>query len=72
MNSIFMVVGLGLNIFASIFLFFGSKGIDWNKQTWDGKSKEEIKFNKRQKCSAKTGFILLFFGFLLQLISIFV
>jgi uncharacterized membrane protein len=65
-----VVAGLILNLIATVLLFLGSKETPWGVQTWDGESEGEKSFRRRRKLMTWAGFILLFIGFLLQLIGV--
>ncbi|MFH0797605.1 MAG: hypothetical protein V2A65_11250 [Candidatus Omnitrophota bacterium] len=64
-------IGLFCALTATVLLYFGSQGVPWKNQTWDGNSKNEKKHCESRKNMSKTGFILLGIGFLLQLIGLF-
>lgn len=70
MSKIYGIVGLILNLVATIFLCLGSRHLPWDKQSIGGKTEEELKFFKEREKESRIGFALLFFGFLLQLVSI--
>ncbi|MEW6387899.1 MAG: hypothetical protein AB1491_10335 [Thermodesulfobacteriota bacterium] len=64
-----IITGLVCNLIATGFLFFGSKAVPWDIQTIGGESEEEKKFKRNRQRFATNGFVLLFVGFLLQLIG---
>ena len=63
------ILGLILNLIATILLFLGSKAVPWDMQTLRGESEEEIEFIRNRDYRAKIGFFLLFIGFFLQLLD---
>jgi len=69
-NMTWVIVGLVLNLIATILLFLGSKETPWEVQTWKGESEPEKAFRKKRSWATRTGFFSLFFGFLLQLIGV--
>lgn len=70
MDKSLMILGLILTLIATVFLYLGSRHLPWGVRTWNGKSKKENTFVEARHKDTKVGFILLFFGFLLQLISV--
>jgi hypothetical protein len=64
-----IVAGLILNLLAAIFLYDGSRGRPWEIQTWGGESEAELEFSRKRRRYSNIGFLLLFLGFLLQLIG---
>lgn len=66
----FIIVGLILTLVATVFLFLGSKHPPWNMQSIGGKTDKELTFFKQRKNYTSIGFVLLFLGFLLQLIGV--
>jgi hypothetical protein len=64
-----IVAGLIMNLLAAIFLYDGSKVIPWEIRTWKGESEAELDFSCKRRRNSNIGFLLLFFGFFLQLIG---
>jgi hypothetical protein len=64
-----IVAGLTMNLLAAIFLYDGSKGIPWEIRSWKGESEAELAFSRKRRRNSNIGFLLLFIGFLLQLIG---
>lgn len=64
------ILGLILTLTATIFLFLGSQHRSWRLQTWNGESEAEKTVTKKKQAQTNIGFLLLFFGFLSQLIGI--
>ena len=65
-----IIVGLVLNLIATILLFLGSRETPWGIQTWKGESEQEKSFRKKTIWAARIGFFFLFLGFLFQLIGV--
>ena len=70
MVKIIISVGLILTLIATIFLFLGSQHKSWGMQTWSGESEAEKAFTRKKQTQTNIGFLLLFLGFLAQLIGI--
>jgi len=68
-SRFFIFLGLILNLFAAISLYYGSRETPWDIQTWSGESDKEKSFKSNRKLITSIGFIILFLGFLLQLIE---
>lgn len=66
------ILGLILTLIATIFLFLGSQHRPWGMQTWSGETEAEKTFTRKKQAQTNIGFLLLFFGFLAQLIGIIV
>jgi len=64
------ILGLILTLIATIFLFLGSQHKSWVMQTWSGESDAEKAFTIKKQAQTNIGFLLLFLGFLSQLIGI--
>jgi hypothetical protein len=64
-----IVAGLILNLLSAIFLYDGSRARPWEIQTWKGESEAELDFLLKRRRNSNIGFLLLFIGFLLQLIG---
>jgi uncharacterized membrane protein len=64
------ILGLILTLIATIFLFLGSQHKSWGMQTWSGESDAEKAFTRKKQAQTNIGFLLLFLGFLSQLIGI--
>jgi hypothetical protein len=69
MTKILMMTGLVMNLIATIFIYLGSKHLPWDKQSIGGKTDKEKTFYEVRGRQIKTGLLLLFLGFLFQLIS---
>ncbi len=69
MAKFFVMIGLIINLLATIFLYLGSKHLPWDMQSIGGKTDKEKAFHEIRGRQIKTGLILLFLGFLFQLIG---
>lgn len=70
MGKTLIVVGLVFTLVATVFLYLGSKHLPWKMQSWKGETEKENRFFKTRNKDTTIGFILLFCGFLLQLIGV--
>jgi len=64
-----IIIGLILTMCATILLYLGSRDLPWELQTFEGASKLERSFYEARSREMMAGFILLFSGFLFQLIG---
>jgi hypothetical protein len=62
------VIGLTALALSAIFLWLGSAEMPWAMQTWKGESEPERAFRRRRSRYARTGFLLLASGYVLQLL----
>jgi hypothetical protein len=69
-SMIWVIVGLVLNLIATVFLFLGSKETPWGMQTWKGESEPEKAFREKRSWATRMGFFFLFVGFSFQLIGV--
>ena len=70
MVKIIIAIGLILTLVATIFLFLGSQHKPWEIQTIGGMSEKEKAFTIKKQTQTNIGFLLLFLGFLSQLIGV--
>ena len=68
--QIFTIIGLVSTLVATVFLYYGSKHLPWNMQTMKGHSEKEKDFYKKRQTDLTIDFVLLFAGFLLQLVAV--
>lgn len=70
MSKSLIIIGLILSLVATVFLFLGSRHLPWDMQSIGGGTDKEIAFYISRQREVAVGFVLLFFGFLLQLIGV--
>ena len=68
MKSTLPLVGLSLQIPGVILLYFAAIQMPWSMRTWNGESKEEKAFRRKQLTTGITGLILVLIGYIFILI----
>jgi len=63
-----LLIGLCLQIPGIILLYFAAIQMSWSIQTWNGESKKEKEFRRKQLILGKTGLILVLIGYIFILI----
>ena len=70
MIKILTMVGLVMNLVATVFIYLGSKHLPWGMQSFKGETPQEKAFFALSARQTNIGLLLLFLGFLFQLFAL--